>query len=136
MLNKRGECGLVPVTLFVRMVVALCGGALSACAATPGYQGPVRGAAEVAVVSASLPITAGAPVTVQLRKVDDTVIPFGVWRVELLPGKHELLVDCSTRNPARTSRHRLPVEVEAGGRYHLVPVAGTPQEGCTTVTLE
>jgi len=111
-------------------------GALGACAATPGYEGPSRGAAEVAVVSASLPITAGAPVTVQLRKADDAVIPFGIWRVELLPGKHELLVDCITRNPSRTSRHSLVVEVDAGGRYRLVPVVGTPQEGCTTVTVE
>ena len=109
---------------------------LSACAATPGYEGPARGAAEVAVVSASLPVTAGAPVSVQLRKADNTIIPFGVWRVELLPGKHELLVDCIVRNPSRTSRHNLVVEVEAGGRYRLVPVVGTPQEGCTTVTLE
>jgi hypothetical protein len=45
-------------------------------------------------------------------------------------------VDCITRNPARTSRHRLSVELEAGGRYRLVPVTGTPQEGCSTVTLE
>lgn len=119
-----------------RYGVGLLMGGLSACAATPGYEGPARGAAEVAVVSASLPVTAGAPVTVQLRKVDDAVIPFGVWRVELLPGKHELLVDCSTRNPPRTSRHPLVVEVEAGGRYHLVPVVGTPQEGCTAVSLE
>ena len=112
------------------------GALLAACAATPGYDGPARGAAEVAVVSASLPVTAGAPVSVQLRKADNAVIPFGVWRVELLPGKHELLVDCIVRNPPRTSRHSLVVEVEAGGRYRLVPVVGTPQEGCTTVTLE
>lgn len=116
-------------------LLALCGG-LAACAATPGYDGPARSAAEVAVVSASLPVTAGAPVTVQLRKADDTVIAFGVWRVELLPGKHDLLVDCVTRNPARTSRHRLAVELEAGGRYRLVATTGTPQEGCTAVTLE
>jgi 1,2-diacylglycerol 3-beta-glucosyltransferase len=79
---------------------------------------------------------AGRWSAVQLRKADDAVIPFGVWRVELLPGKHELLVDCITRNPSRTSRHSLVVEVEAGGRYRLVPVVGTPQEGCTTVTVE
>lgn len=116
-------------------LIALVVGA-GGCAATPGYEGPSRGAAEVAVVSASLPITAGAPVTVQLRKADAAVIPFGVWRVELLPGEHELLVDCITRNPSHTSRHSLVVEVEAGGRYRLVPVVGTPQEGCTTVTVE
>lgn len=119
-----------------RLLLLAVAMALSACVATPGYDGPARGAAEVAVVSASLPVTAGAPVTVQLRKADDAVVPFGVWRVELLPGKHELLVDCITRNPARTSRHRLSVELEAGGRYRLVPVTGTPQEGCSTVTLE
>lgn len=125
--------------VFRAVLVALVGPlvvGLGACAATPGYEGPSRGAAEVAVVSASLPITAGAPVTVQLRKADAAVIPFGVWRVELLPGKHELLVDCITRNPSHTSRHSLVVEVEAGGRYRLVPVVGTPQEGCTTVTVE
>lgn len=119
-----------------RLVVLGLGGSLVACAATPGYEGPARGPAEVAVVSASLPVTAGAPVTVQLRKADESVIPFGIWRVELLPGKHELLVDCITRNPSRTSRHSLVVELEAGGRYRLVPATGTPQEGCTTVTLE
>ncbi len=121
--------------VFGAALIALVVG-VGGCAATPDYAGPSRGAAEVAVVSASLPITAGAPVTVQLRKADATVIPFGVWRVELLPGKHELLVDCITRNPSHTSRHSLVVEVEAGGRYRLVPVVGTPQEGCTTVTVE
>ena len=125
--------------IFRTAVAALVGAfvvGLGGCAATPGYEGPARGAAEVAVVSASLPITAGAPVTVQLRKADTAVIPFGFWRVELLPGKHELLVDCITRNPSRTSRHSLVVDVEAGGRYRLVAVVGTPQEGCTTVTVE
>ena len=109
---------------------------LTGCAATPGYDGPRRPAGEVAVVSASLPITAGAPVAVQLRKVDATVVAFGVWRVELEPGPHTLLVDCITRDPERTARFTLEVEVDAGTRYRLVPVVGSPQEGCTAVTLE
>ena len=109
---------------------------LTGCAATPGYEGPRRAAGEVAVVSASLPVTAGAPVTVRLRKVDGAVIAFGVWRVELEPGQHQLLVDCTTRDPDRTARFGLDVDVDAGTRYRLVPVVGSPQEGCTAVALE
>lgn len=109
---------------------------LAGCAATPGYEGPRRAGSEVAVISASLPVTAGAPVTVRLRKVDGTVIAFGAWRVELEPGPHQLLVDCTTRDPARTARFGLDVEVDGGSRYRLVPVVGSPREGCTAVALE
>ena len=106
------------------------------CAATPGYDGPRRAVGEVSVISASLPVTAGAAVTVRLRKVDDEVLAFGVWRVEVEPGKHVLLVDCTTRDPDRTTRHELSLETAPGARYRLVPVVGSPQEGCTAVVVE
>lgn len=111
-------------------------GLSAGCAATPGYDGPRRAAGEVAVVSASLPVTAGAPVTVRLRKVDGEVLAFGIWRVELEPGNHVLLVDCTTRDPDRTTRHELSLETEPGGRYRLAPVVGSPQAGCTAVVVE
>ncbi len=109
---------------------------LAGCAATPGYEGPRRAGSEVAVVTASLPVTAGAAVTLRLRKVDAEVLAFGVWRVELVPGRHALLVDCTTRDPERTTRHEVLLEAEAGGRYRLAAVIGSPQEGCSGVAIE
>ena len=109
---------------------------LAGCAATPGYDGPRRNRAEVAVVSASLPVTAGAPVRVRLRKVDGTVLAFGIWRIEVEPGPHVLLVDCTTSDPERTTRHEVVFDAEPGARHRLIPVVGSPREGCTSVALE
>ncbi len=109
---------------------------LGGCAGTPGYDGPRRPSAEVAIIRADLPVSAGLPVSLRLRKVDARTLPFTTWRVEVLPGQHELLVDCLTHAPDRTQRFSLSVAVEPGGRYHLLAQTGTPSEGCTGVVLE
>jgi hypothetical protein len=114
----------------------LLGVLLGGCAGTAGYAGPRRPGSEVAVIRADLPVSAGLPVSLRLRQVDAQTLPFTTWRVEVLPGQHELLVDCLTRAPDRTQRFRLPVSVEPGGRHHLVAQMGTPAEGCTGVVLE
>jgi hypothetical protein len=48
----------------------------------------------------------------------------------------EVAVVSATRDPERTTRHEVLLEAEAGGRYRLAAVIGSPQEGCSGVAIE
>jgi hypothetical protein len=100
------------------------------------YEGPRRPADEVAHISGDLRVTAGAPMSVILRKVDDRVLGVSESGVDVLPGPHRLLVDCLIRETSSTSRHSLEAEVEAGERYRLVADFAPGLRKCASVRLE
>jgi len=110
--------------------------ACSGCATAQLYDGPRRNADEVAHISGDLRINAGSPLTIVLRQVDETPLSIGQNAVDILPGKHRLLVDCKIAETQSTSRHAVEVEVAPGRRYKLVAEAGPGLRECTEVTLQ
>jgi hypothetical protein len=114
------------------VVAALCAG----CGSVQGYDGERREADEVARINGDPPVTAGKPITAILRRVDGRTLSFGQTGVEVLPGSHELLVDCRIAETGNITRHSLEVEVSAGRRYRLEAEAGPGLRECTRVSLE
>ena len=110
--------------------------ACSGCATAQLYDGPHRSADEVAHITGDLRINAGSPLTVVLRQVDETPLNIGQNSVDILPGKHRLLVDCRIAETENVSRHAVEVEVASGRRYKLVAEAGPGLRECTQVTLQ
>ena len=101
------------------------------------YEGPRRPRSEVAHISGDLaPLSAGAPISVILRQVDGISLNVGQSAVDVLPGTHELLVDCRIQETNSVSRHAIEVEVYEGHSYRLVPETGPGLRECTTVRLE
>jgi hypothetical protein len=80
---------MTPRLALLALVVALSG-----CGTARLYDGERLGANEVARISGDLRINAGSPLTVILREVDNVPLNVGQSAVEVLPGKHRLLVDC------------------------------------------
>ena len=113
-------------------VVALVGG----CMSVQLYDGPKRDRDDIARISGDPVVTAGSPITVVLRQVDGHDIGLTQTTVEVLEGKHQLLVDCRIAETKRVSRHALDVEVFGGGKYRLRAETGPALRECTGVTLE
>ena len=116
----------------VLALIAACSG----CATAQLYDGPRRASDEVARITGDLRINAGSPLTVVLRQVDETPLNIGQNSVDILPGKHRLLVDCRIAETENVSRHAVDVEVASGRRYKLVAEAGPGLRECTQVTLQ
>ena len=108
----------------------------SGCMTAQSYDGERRQGDEVARISGDPVITAGAPVTVILRRVDGRPLSVGERAVDVLPGKHVLLVDCRITETKSVSRHSIDVDVFAGERYRLVAEPAPGLRGCTSVSLE
>lgn len=119
-------------TILAVLVVA----ALAGCLSVQGYEGQKRKADELARISGDPSINAGSPLTLVLRKVDEQTLNVAQTTVEVLPGKHTLLVDCRVKEANRTTRHTIEVEVDAGGRYHLVAETAPGLLGCSEVAIE
>lgn len=100
------------------------------------YEGPRRPSDEVAHISGDLRVTAGAPLSVILRKVDDRTLGLSESGVDVLPGSHRLLVDCLIRETSSTTRHAIEADVAAGRRYKLVADTGPGLRECEAVRLE
>jgi hypothetical protein len=118
---------------FSLLVIApLCGGCLS----TQLYDGAKRDRNEVARITGDPIITAGSPITVVLRRVDEHDIGIAQTSVDVLEGEHELLVDCRLAENKSVSRHALKVNVYGGRKYRLRPESGPGLRGCSDVSLE
>lgn len=118
---------------FCLVIAALsCGGCMSAQL----YDGPKRDRDEVARISGDPVVTAGSPITVVLRQVDDREIGLTQTSVEVLEGRHSVLVDCRIAETKSVSRHSLDVEVFGGRHYRLRPQTGPGLRECTGVSLE
>lgn len=122
----------VNVAFSLLVIGPLCGG----CVSTQLYEGVKRDRNEVARISGDPVITAGSPITVVLRRVDEHDIGITQTSVEVLEGEHELLVDCRLAENKSVSRHSLNVTVYGGRKYRLRPETGPGLRECTSVTLE
>jgi hypothetical protein len=110
--------------------------ACSGCATAQLYDGPRRSDDEVAHITGDLRINAGSPLTLVLRQVDEAELTIGQNAVDILPGKHRLLIDCRIAETQSVSRHAIDVEVSAGRHYKLVAETGPGLRECTQVTLQ
>ena len=108
----------------------------SGCMTLQSYEGPKRDRDEVARISGDPIVTAGAPISVILRKVDDRELSVGQRSVEVLPGEHTLLVDCRIAETKRVSRHTVTADVSAGRQYKLRAETGPGLRECTEVFLQ
>ncbi|WP_129776592.1 hypothetical protein [Peristeroidobacter soli] len=117
---------------FIATVAVLASG----CMSVQLYDGPKRDKDEVARITGDPVVTAGSPVTVILRQVDGHDIGVTQTSVEVLEGKHNLLVDCRIAETKGGSRHALEVEVFGGRKYRLRAETGPALRECTGVTLE
>jgi hypothetical protein len=106
---------------------------LAGCVTERLYDGPPLPADERAIVSADPAVSAGLPVQVRLRRVDDHDVGFTASRVELPPGKHLFLVDCLVAQSGSVRRFSVEGELEAGARYRLV--AHATARNCEAVAL-
>lgn len=109
---------------------------ISACATQQSYEGPKRERDELARISGDMRITAGAPISVILRKVDEYQLNLSQNSVDVLPGSHELLVDCKIAETGSVVRFSIDVEVYEGESYRLVAETGPGLRDCTAVHLE
>jgi len=117
-----------------RSVLALLAAVLAtACATDRLYEGPPLPAAERAIVRADPVVSAGLPVQLRLRSVDGREVGLSASKVELVPGKHSLLVDCRVAESGSVRRFTVEAELEAGGRYRLV--ANATARNCEAVEL-
>ncbi len=107
---------------------------LEGCMTLQGYEGPRLPLAEVARVQGDYKMRAGAPVSLLLRQVDGLTVDVRFSAVDLQPGQHSLLIDCSIAG-AGGGRHRLQVDLAAGRRYVIVAATGPGNRECTDVRL-
>ncbi len=106
---------------------------LAGCGSYRAYEGPALPRAERARVAADPSFSAGLPVQVILRKVDDREVPLGRSAVELAPGRHVFIVDCRLAETGSATRFVLEAEVDAGAEYRLE--AEATAVGCERVEL-
>lgn len=118
---------------FARAAAALSPLLLLGCTALQAYDGPALPRAEVAILRADPVLSAGLPVEVVLRKVDERRVPPARNVVAVLPGTHTLMVDCRLPEQGSTTRFVLEVDLEAGASYRLEADA-TARE-CRDVSL-
>ena len=119
-----------------RIAVSMLATVLAGCLSVQGYAGPKREADELARISGDPSINAGSPLVLVLRKVDEQTLNVAQTSVDVLPGKHTLLVDCRISEGHRTTRHALEVEVDSGVHYHLTAETEPGMQGCAEVRLE
>lgn len=109
--------------------------ALAGCFSVQGYEGARREAGELARISGDPSVNAGSPLILVLRKVDERTLNVAQTTVEVLPGKHTLLVDCRISENLSLTRHSVEVEVHAGEDYRLTADIEPGMRGCSAVSL-
>jgi hypothetical protein len=112
---------------------AVAAAALTGCGSFQAYEGPRLPSAARALIHADPAFSAGLPVQVILRKVDDREIPVNRATVAVEPGRHQLIVDCRHAETGASTRFVIDAEVEAGSAYRLE--AEATGRGCVAVTL-
>jgi hypothetical protein len=104
------------------------------CSTFHAYDGESRSRDDVAHIAGDWRLSAGAPLSIFLRQVDDLDVSSRYIAVDLLPGEHRLLVDCTVNATKHTSRHVLNVDV-GQGRYKLVADTLPGNRECGDVSL-
>lgn len=114
--------------------IALVCAMLLACSTQQAYSGAARPAEEVALIKGD-PKFRLTPVAAYLRSVDGGVLGDTQSSVQVLPGEHELVVDCVVSSSGDRQRIRLQIVVQAGERYRLEPQLVGANQSCETVRL-
>lgn len=109
--------------------------AMAGCMTQKAYEGEKLPADQLAHITGDLRVTAGAPMSLILRQVDGKTLSAAQNAVDVMPGKHQLLVDCQIAETKAVSRHAIAVEVYAGERYRLVAQTAPGLRGCSAVDL-
>ena len=109
--------------------------ALAGCQTERAYEGPDRVSGDQALIVGAPQITSGVPIKAVIRKVDARVLRFGYSRVAVLPGRHEVLVDCVMASHA-VVRFPLVIEAEAGRQYVLRAVSTPGNRTCADVKVD
>jgi hypothetical protein len=113
--------------------VILC---LSAgCQSLRAYDGPQLQESELAHITGDSRFAYGVPLSIILRKVDGMEVGSRYNGVNVLPGTHSLLIDCTVTESKHISRHHLDVDVYAGVKYRLVADTGAGNRECVEVQL-
>jgi hypothetical protein len=118
-------------TLVIAMALVVQG-----CMTAQSYDGPRLPRDEVARIVGDLRFSAGAPISVLLRQVDEQTLSIGQSSVDVLPGKHSVLVDCRIQETESITRFRLEQDFFAGRTYRLSAETGPGVRECTAVHLE
>ncbi|MCW8846940.1 MAG: hypothetical protein OQK99_13990 [Gammaproteobacteria bacterium] len=121
--------------IHIRLAVAMCLCAtLLACSTQQAYEGSARPATEVALIKGD-PKFRLAPVATFIRSVDGVAMGDTQASVEVLPGEHELVVDCVVSSSGDRHRVHLQAVVEAGESYRLEPQMGSANQACVGVVM-
>ncbi len=115
------------------IAIAVFAALLAGCATERFYDGPPLAPEDRAIVRADPAVSAGLPVQIRLRRVNEREVRLLASRVELPPGKHILLVDCRVAESGSMRRFTVEADLEAGGRYRLV--ADATARNCEAVAL-
>jgi hypothetical protein len=105
------------------------------CSTFHAYEGESRSRDEVAHIAGDWRLSAGAPLSIFLRQVDDLNVGARYVAVDLLPGEHRLLIDCTVNATKHTSRHVLNIDV-GQGHYKLVADTLPGNRECGEVSME
>jgi hypothetical protein len=119
--------------LWVAIAAAL---GVQGCMTAQSYDGPKLARDEVARIVGDMRFTAGAPISVVLRQVDEQTLSLGQNSIDVLPGKHSVLVDCRIQETMSITRHRIEQDFFAGRTYRLSAETGPGVRECTAVHVE
>jgi len=119
---------------FLPAAVVGIGLTCAGCGSLPAYEGEHRENRELAQIVGDSHFVR-LPVTIYIRSVDETELGLMDRGVFVLPGVHDLLIDCTVTESQRTSRHHLHVEVDAGVKYRVVADTGPGNRECKDVQL-
>lgn len=108
---------------------------LAGCGTERAYVGPDRSSADVGLIVGSPAVTAGLPIKAVIRMIDGRVVRWGNSRVSVLPGAHDVLVDCVMPGHS-TVRFPMTLDVYAGHRYVLRPQSAPGNRTCAAVTVD
>jgi len=134
-MNRVARRGVRPNGYFSAALLLVVGLTTAACQSLRAYEGPKLKRDEVAQVDGDLRISAGAPMSLILRRVDDLDLGLRYNGARLLPGQHDVLIDCTVTETKHVSRHHLVVDVAAGHKYRFVADTGPGNRECENVRL-
>jgi hypothetical protein len=122
-------------TLLHLVFAFMVGLMLAACQSLKTYDGPKLPRDEVARIWGDLRISAGAPMSLILRRVGAMDLGLRYRGVNVLPGQHDVLIDCTVTESRHISRHHLTVEVAAGRTYRFEADTSPGNRECANVRL-
>lgn len=108
---------------------------LNACESLDAYDGEHRRRDEVALILGDTHLGGRLPVVAVIRRVDKEDLSLRYRGAYVLPGEHDLLIDCTVTESQRTSRHHLHVDVDAGVKYRVVADTRAGNQECADVQL-